>query len=118
MNMIAKGIGNYTGEAKIWYREIEPSADIAKIKNVKPASMPYASTGAVVDKKTLEGLFEGRLTYGKDYVAAGYINNLKPGSAKLIVKGIGKYGGVKLISFKVRGKTGKVKGAYRDGVWE
>ena len=71
-----------------------------------------------MDKKTIEGLLDGRLSYGKDYVVAGYINNLKPGTAKLVIKGIGEYGGVKLISFKVKGKKGVVKGAYIDGEWK
>ena len=118
MNVIAKGIGNYTGEVKIWYRDIDASKDIAGFKNTKITAMPYAATGAVVDKKTLEGLFGGKLVYGRDYVAAAYINNLKPGTAKLVVRGIGEYGGVKIISFKVSGKKGEVKGAFIDGVWK
>ncbi|MCR4584888.1 MAG: hypothetical protein K5686_04120, partial [Lachnospiraceae bacterium] len=118
MDVIAKGIGNYNGEVRIWYRDIETSKNVGKIKNVKIPAVPYAPGGTTIDKKTLEGLFGGELVYGRDYVAAGYINNTKPGTAKLVVKGIGNYGGVRLISFKISAKKGVIKGAYRDGGWK
>ncbi len=118
MSVMAEGIGNYTGEVRIWYREIEESRDIAKIANIKLSAMPYSQNGATIDKNTLEELFAGKLVYGNDFIVGGYINNTKPGTAKLVVKGIGKYGGVKQISFKVKGKKGDVKGAYRDGAWK
>ena len=50
--------------------------------------------------------FQGRkLTYGTDYVIAGYTNNVRKGNAKLTIRGIGQYGGTKTVTFRIKSKT-------------
>ncbi len=42
-----------------------------------------------------------KLTYGVDYVIDSYSNNVRKGTAKLTVRGIGEYGGEKEASFRI-----------------
>lgn len=43
------------------------------------------------------------LTYGTDYtiVEGSYRNNIKKGTASVVVKGLGDYGGEKTLKFKI-----------------
>ena len=41
------------------------------------------------------------LTYGVDFEIAGYENNVNKGTAKVILRGIGKFGGEKTVTFKI-----------------
>lgn len=46
------------------------------------------------------------LVYGTDYeiVEGSYINNINKGTASVTIRGIGNYGGMRKISFKVKAK--------------
>ena len=41
------------------------------------------------------------LRCGTDYTIIAYQNNEKAGTAKMILKGLGDYGGLKTVSFKI-----------------
>ena len=61
----------------------------------------------------------------KEYLAPGtafevviYTDNIKKGTAKVILKGIGTYGGTKTLTFKINAKEGGWKGKLLDGIWK
>ena len=41
------------------------------------------------------------LAFEEDYEIIGYTNNIKTGIGKVIFRGIGEYGGVKTVNFKI-----------------
>ena len=47
------------------------------------------------------------LTYGVDYVIAGYQNNIKTGNMVVYLQGIGEYSGIKTFKVKIVGKSVK-----------
>ncbi|MCR4764359.1 MAG: hypothetical protein K5696_12605 [Lachnospiraceae bacterium] len=50
------------------------------------------------------------LTPGKDFVVESYTKNIKTGTAKVTLKGIGDWGGTKTVNFKITPKKAeKVK---------
>ena len=42
---------------------------------------------------------------GDDYQIVGYTNNLKKGTAKVTIKGVGEYGGTKQVSFRIQSQS-------------
>ena len=48
-------------------------------------------------------------TFGKDYEIVGYSNNIKSGSAKVTLHGLGTYGGTRTYSFKITKKAYECK---------
>ena len=120
-----KGTGNYDGEVKITYRYISVSAQIGKCKAFKVRDMEYTGSAVRLKAEDLtQIIYAGSkaspvyLVPGKDFVIAGYNNNVKTGTAKVTVRGIGKYGGIKTLSFKIVARKGKYKGALVDGKWK
>ena len=55
---------------------------------------------------------------GKDFVVSGYKNNIKKGTAKVTLKGIGAFGGTKTLNFKIIDKQGDYKGALIGDKWQ
>lgn len=97
----AKG-SNYTGSVTGTYRIAASNISKAKVtippqsytkKEIKPDSQ--------IDVR-MEGV---KLTLGTDYKIVGYSNNVKKGTAKAVIHGIGNYGGTKTVSFKIVSKT-------------
>ena len=41
------------------------------------------------------------LELGKDFIILSYKNNVNKGTASALLRGIGEYGGVKTVSFKI-----------------
>lgn len=81
---IAKNISSATVSVKAQYytgKAVEPTKDDIVVK-----------FGKVVLAKT-------------DYEIVGYSNNVNKGTGKVIIRGIGNYGGVKTISFKINNRT-------------
>lgn len=94
--------GCITGEYRI------AAYDIGKAKvSVEPQTYtgseiePRSDTGV---KVTYKG-FENELIEGVHYEITGYANNVKKGTAKLYIKGLGDFGGTKTVSFKIKTKT-------------
>lgn len=119
------GKGNYYGNTTVSYRYINASQ---KLNNVKANSIndkAYTGKGVTLTNEDLTNiLYTGNkqspnyLVPGKDFVVAGYSNNVKTGSAKVTLKGIGDYGSLMTLRFKITAKKGEYKGALVDGKWK
>ena len=100
----AKGIGNYAGtELTGSYRIVNTLISGAKI-----VTQPQEYTGKAVTPK-LKSIVIGRektpLIEGVDYEITGYSNNVKKGTATMTIRGIGSYGGTKVVKFKIGART-------------
>ena len=105
-----KGKNNYTDELSAEYRIIAKTEDISKAKFEIEVQYytgkPIVLTGDEFITKTLGGT---ELTYQADgtgdgftIVADSYVKNINKGTAKVTLKGTGKYGGTKTITFKIK----------------
>ena len=120
------GKGSYTGTEIISYRYINAAEQLSKSK-VKKSIENKTYTGKEIkltNADLTEILYTGSkaspvyLTPGKDFEVLSYMNNTKPGTAKVTVKGTGSYGGTKTLSFKITAKKGDYQGALIGGGWE
>ena len=100
------GNGNYTGTVIGEYRIVKQSIGSA---SVKAAAKVY--TGSEVK---LEGgditVTIGKnppLVMGEDYeiVEDSYVKNINKGTASVTIRGIGNYGGTKVVKFKITAKS-------------
>ena len=102
------GIKNYAGT------EDSPSTQSATFKfiagNIAKAKVTVATqtyTGKVVEPTKNDITVKvGKVTLEKtDYEIVGYSNNVKKGTAKVTIRGIGNYGGEKTATFKINSKS-------------
>ena len=99
------GKGNYTGtlNASYFVRDAKNVKDISKIKNDKIENQQY--TGSKINPTpklyTMTGKTKVYLTENMDYEIIGCYNNIKKGTATILIKGIHDYSGVKSITFKI-----------------
>ncbi|MDE7260122.1 MAG: hypothetical protein K2N77_12915, partial [Lachnospiraceae bacterium] len=102
----AKG-NNYTGEVSSTFRVVANNKSIAAAR-VKVDQQQY--TGAEVkpgkDAITVEMKENGKWVEidKSNFEITGYSNNIKKGTAKVTIHGIGTYGGTKTVSFKITAK--------------
>lgn len=110
------GKGNYAGGTlEAIYRIIPVGTDISK---AKVSILPQKYTGEAITITSMEQFKGSKVTLkssgktndlvlGKDFVVIedSYINNTKKGTAKVTLQGIGEYGGIKTISFKIGART-------------
>lgn len=97
----AKG-GNYTGSVTGTYRIVASNISKAKV-TIPPQS--YTKKEIRPDSQIdvrVDGL---KLSLGKDYEIVGYSNNIKKGTARVVIHGLGDYGGTKTVSFKIVSKA-------------
>lgn len=109
-----EGINCYTGSTYADFRIIENSADLSKA-SVKVEPQSY--TGKEITLSEMNDIGERQilvtikvngekktLKEGTDYeiVKNGYSNNIHKGTAKMIIRGINGYGGIKTVSFKIK----------------
>ncbi|MCM1092225.1 MAG: hypothetical protein NC413_15435, partial [Muribaculum sp.] len=98
------GKGNYTGTISTTYRITKASFSKAK---VTVTAQPYTGSTVTLSAKDITvKLGSDTLTYGKDYtiVEGSYRNNIKKGTATVTIKGMGDYGGMKTVKFKIVAK--------------
>nr|MCR5487000.1 hypothetical protein [Lachnospiraceae bacterium] len=122
------GKGNYSGErsVKTSFRYMPVSANMSKAKIMKSIdAQTYTGSQVCLKNADLkEILYTGKKTApgylepGKDYVINGYKNNIKKGTAKVILKGLGGFGGKKTLTFRITEKTGAFKGVLIGGKWQ
>lgn len=102
----AKEGGDYTGTATVSFRISEKLISKA---NIKVAAKEYTGaevklTSADIIQATIgSGKSKVELEEGKDYriIEDSYVNNVKSGTAKVTVEGLGEYAGTKVITFKI-----------------
>lgn len=90
------GSGNYKGNNQENYiRVCKKSIASAKV-TVKAQTYTGSEIQPGVDQMTIKG----GLQTG-DFEIVGYTNNIKKGTAKVTIRGVGNYGGTKVITFKI-----------------
>lgn len=117
--------GNYKGTIKVTYRYLNVNNMLSKVKVMKNIdTQTYTGNEIILSEDDLKDiLYTGKkatpvyLIPGTDFEVLSYTNNRKKGTAKIILKGIGTYGGTKTLQFKIKAKKGIYTGAIRDGSW-
>ncbi len=127
-----KGTGNYySGTNKVSFRLMDKNANIAKANAIRQINVQeYTGREITLSRNDLQKLlYTGKkdapsyLHYkesGKadDFEVIGYTNNIKKGTAKVTVKGVGKFAGTKTLTFKIRSKNAIYQGALIDGIFK
>ncbi|MBO4266147.1 MAG: hypothetical protein J5910_03055 [Lachnospiraceae bacterium] len=109
------GKKGYEGSStKLQYRYIKEDRQISKASAVKIKDRTYTGSAITLKKSELNALlYTGKapnikyLVPGEDFTVT-YKNNVGPGTAKVIVKGIGKYGGARTLTFKIKARKSNV----------
>lgn len=99
----AKGI-DYTGTVSGTYRIT--AANISGAKATIPAQS-YTGQPITLEENQIHVEIKGTvLKYGEDYeiLEDTYSNNINKGTAKVVIHGLGNYGGTKTVKFKIKGK--------------
>ena len=126
ITITVKGIGNYegsfiTGEYRIYetsisklYITIDAQEYTGQEIKLSPTKDIHVYTSSADKKKKTNEVDYGEKRY---YEIVGYSNNIKAGTAKVTLRGIGDYGGTKTYSFKISKKAyliNQVKGITLD----
>ncbi|MCR5355970.1 MAG: Ig-like domain-containing protein [Lachnospiraceae bacterium] len=92
---------SYTGSISTTYRVKAGVIDSAKA--VINGGKAYAYTGRPVEpgKDEITVTIDGKTLTASDYDIVGYNNNTNAGTAGIIIRGRGKYGGSKTFTFKI-----------------
>lgn len=102
----AQGIGNYAGSCiGTTYRIAEKSIKSAK---ATVNAQTYTGNSVVITKDDITRLAIGKDTLSQeDYeiIEGTYVNNIKKGTAKVTIRGLGDYGCEKQITFKITAKS-------------
>jgi len=121
------GKGGYKDEpVTVTYRYEDKITDISKAKNVKKiADQDYTGNVVKLSNADLTGILSAKdkagatvnLLPGTHFTVTGYKNNIKKGTAKVTVQGIGDFAGTKTITFKIVQRQVDFKGALiGDGI--
>ena len=96
------GLGNYEGNVPVAYRIVSPGRDISKAK-VKVSDQTFTGKETVLDSDDFSSFALGQTTLklGQEFEIVSYRNNLNKGTATAVVRGIGNYGGIKTVSFRI-----------------
>ena len=92
------GIGNYTGSKKINFNIVPKKLDISSATVNSISSKTY--TGSSIKPSVTVKLNNKTLKLNTDYKVS-YSNNKNIGTAKILIKGIGKYDGEKTVTFNI-----------------
>lgn len=118
---------NYTGTATGTYRILETGHDIGKAV-IKIVDQYYTGKEILIDEnadlsqstlkisnqETVSLYLQEEENYNKtlEVVPGSYIKNIDKGTAKVTFQGIGEYGGLKTVSFKIKERN--VKEVYQN----
>ncbi|MDE7321924.1 MAG: type I pullulanase [Lachnospiraceae bacterium] len=105
INVKATEGSNYEGNVSTTFRVIDNNNNISKaVIKVKP--QVYTGKAIELEKDDIEsitmkiGRDKVNLTHN-DFEIVGYTNNIKKGTAKVTIRGLGEYGGTKTVTFKI-----------------
>lgn len=101
-----EGKGSYQGEIRTTYRIGEKKFSGVKITI---PNQTYTGEEVTLEKKDLTITYkegkETRTLTEAEYEITGYQNNVKKGTAKVTIKGLGAYVGTKTVTFKIEAKN-------------
>lgn len=95
--VLIRGINGYDGLGRTEFEIVKRSITRCKFENV--VDKTYAGTPTSQNLVVKDG--NRKLTLNKDYTVA-YANHANPGAATLEISGIGNYGGIKTILYKIK----------------
>ena len=100
-----KGSGLYSGSISTSFRVIEASQKLSSVR-FYIAPRYYKGDPVILSPGDISASTPPRagnlsLTGGSDYEIVYYENNDAPGTARVILKGVGAYGGLKTVSFRI-----------------
>lgn len=99
------GKGNYTSAVAFGkYRVVK--ADISKA-TVKVETQYYTGKAVEPGKDQISIVVKGVKLSPSDYEIVSYSNNVNKGTATIVLRGVGNYGGMKTVKFKISAKTVK-----------
>ena len=96
------GIKNYSGTQSVKFRYV--AADIAKA-TVTVKAQVYTGKAVEPTKNDIVVKIGKTVLEKTDYEIVSYSNNIAKGTGKLVIRGIGNYGGTKNVTFKINTKT-------------
>ena len=102
LRVTAEGKGNYQGEITAGYRITKYTVSKAK---VKIPVQEYTGNEITLEKEQLTITVGGTALQPEDYEIIGYSNNVKKGTASVIIQGCGEYGGQITAKFKIAAKN-------------
>lgn len=97
----AKEGSGFTGELTGSYRIVQ--ADIGKVA-AKVTDQTYTGSAITPGKEEITLTMKKVPLTADDYEIVSYNNNVKKGTATVIIRGVGNYGGTKKITFKIKSK--------------
>lgn len=95
-------LGMYTGKKQTSIKVCRKSIASAKV-TVKPQTYTGSEIQPGTDQITVK--VGGQILSTGDYEIVGYTNNIKKGTAKVTIRGVGNYGGAKIVNFRITQKT-------------
>ncbi|MBQ9867027.1 MAG: hypothetical protein IJM34_08405, partial [Lachnospiraceae bacterium] len=98
LRAFVKAKGNYSGNVFVRYRVCEKLITSAK------AEIPvkeYSGNAITLAKEEISVICDGVKLGSDDFEIISYSSNIKPGTAKVTVRGRGNYGGEKSFGFKI-----------------
>ena len=112
-----EGMGNYFGKGTAEYMYYDKNHDLSKAGIWKPVT-PKTYTGreiTITKEEMSEFLVVERtssnpgtfLNFDEDFYIESYKNNVNTGTAGVILRGKGTYGGTRIVYFKIIRHTGK-----------
>ncbi|MBQ9437763.1 MAG: hypothetical protein IJU50_05475 [Lachnospiraceae bacterium] len=97
------GAGNYSGTATATYRIVQ--SNIAKAKFGKIAGKTYTGKAVTLLKSDISATIGTDKAAFTDFEIIGYENNVNAGTARVVIRGTGDYGGTKTLTFPIVKKT-------------
>lgn len=99
------GKGNYEANVVCGrYRIV--NADISKA-TVKVDAQVYTGSAVEPSKDQIHITLKGEDVADTDYEIVSYSNNIRKGTATMVIRGVGQYGGTKTVKFTIGAKTVK-----------
>lgn len=101
LTVTVTGKGNYTGSTSTSFRILAKGMSISKASAKVDTKVYYTGEEIELTEKDLTVKLGGTTLTENDFEIVGYSNNIKKGTAKVTIRGKGKYGGTKQVSFKI-----------------
>lgn len=107
VKIVVTGKGNYSGETSAFYEIIGKGTSItsAKVKIKNPVY--YTGERITFSNSDLEIKLGSKVLGTDDFEIVGYYNNVNKGTAQMMIKGKGEYGGVKQVNFTIKAQPMK-----------
>ncbi len=114
------GKGAYKGTCTVSFRYYPGSASISKAKASSPVAVKeYTGKSVILTENDLKNALylDKTLVQGTDFEVSCYFNNVSPGMAKVMIRGLKDYAGMKTLNFKILQRNGAYQGQLLDGAW-